>query len=145
MTSTGDTSDTTTDQAMTRSEERLDVSTRRRVIGRARLQKFVTTETVTVEVQVRREEVRLVHEPVDHAGDGTDAAGRHDSAAVAASAGEVVVVLHEERPVVTLEVVPVERARMVVETVTTTETASDEVRTEHIELEHDVDTRTAGG
>src|SRR3954468_14447161 len=52
-----DTSGPTTDQAMTRSEEQLNVGTQRVATGRARLRKYVTTEQQTVTVPVSREEV----------------------------------------------------------------------------------------
>lgn len=138
-----DVSGPSTDDAMTRSEERLVVSTERHVTGRARLRKFVTTEMVTVEVPVRREEVRLVEEPLSGtgvgAGQGVDAGEPYDGPPVDLGDGETVVVLHEERPVVTMETVPVEQVRLVTDTVTETRAVSGEVRTEHIEMDTDVD------
>jgi hypothetical protein len=74
-----DTSGPTTDEAMTRSEERLNVGTRTEETGRVRLRKYVVTENVTRTVPVRREE-----------------AEEHE------------VTLTEERPVVGKETVPVE-------------------------------------
>src|SRR3954454_19905962 len=59
-----DTSGPTTDDAMTRSEERLQVGTQSREAGRARLRKYVVTENVTQTVPVSREEVRLEREPI---------------------------------------------------------------------------------
>lgn len=53
-----DTSGPTTDDALTRSEERLRVGTEREAAGRVRLRKYVTTENVTKTVPVQREEVR---------------------------------------------------------------------------------------
>ena len=50
-----DTSGPTTDDAMTRSEERLQVGTEKREAGRARLRKHVVTEQETVTVPVTRE------------------------------------------------------------------------------------------
>ena len=47
-----DTSGPTTDDAMTRSEERLNVGTRSEEIGRARLRKYVVTENATETVPV---------------------------------------------------------------------------------------------
>ncbi|BCW38198.1 hypothetical protein StoSoilA2_42540 [Arthrobacter sp. StoSoilA2] len=46
------------EDAMTRSEERLNVGTERTAAGRARLRKYITTENVTTTVPVEREEVR---------------------------------------------------------------------------------------
>jgi hypothetical protein len=51
-----------TDDAMTRSEEELRVGTERREAGRARLRKYVVTETEQRTVPVRREEVRVQDE-----------------------------------------------------------------------------------
>jgi hypothetical protein len=62
-----DTSGPTTDDAMTRSEERLNVGTERQATGRARLRKYVTTENVTLSVPVQREEVRIEREPITDA------------------------------------------------------------------------------
>lgn len=59
-----DTSGPTTDDAMTRSEERLKVGTRQEEAGRARLRKYVVTENVTETVPVSREEVRVEREPI---------------------------------------------------------------------------------
>ena len=53
-----DTSGPTTDDAMTRSEEELEVGTAQRERGRARLRKYVTTEQQQLTVPVQREEVR---------------------------------------------------------------------------------------
>jgi stress response protein YsnF len=53
------------DTAMTRSEEELQVGTRRRVRGRARLKKYVVTEHVQRTIPVQREEVRVEYEPAE--------------------------------------------------------------------------------
>jgi stress response protein YsnF len=60
-----------TDDAMTRSEERLTVDTEREHVGTARLRKHVVTEEVQMTVPVRSEEVRLEREPItdDNRGD----------------------------------------------------------------------------
>jgi len=55
-----DVSGPTTDDAMTRSEEELWGGTETRERGRARLRKYVTTETQTVTVPVQREEEVVV-------------------------------------------------------------------------------------
>ncbi len=124
-----DTSGPSTDDAMTRSEERLNVGTRSQETGRARLRKYVTTEQQTVTVPVTREEVRIEREPitegnVDEAMSGPDI-----------SEEEHEVTLHEERPVVEKEAVPVERVRLAKEQVTDQETVTDEVRKEQIETD----------
>lgn len=130
-----DTSGPTTDDAMTRSEEQLHVGTENRETGRARLRKYVVTENVTQTVPVQREEVRVEREPITDA--NRDAA--FDGPAISEEEHEVT--LHEERPVVEKEAVPVERVRLDKETVTDEQTVTEEVRKEEIETEGDGDTR----
>ncbi|KGN32950.1 photosystem reaction center subunit H [Knoellia sinensis KCTC 19936] len=124
-----DTSGTTTDDAMTRSEERLNVGTERRESGKARLRKYVVTENVTKTVPVSREEVRVEREPITDANRDKAMAGNDITDA------EHEVTLHEERPTVEKEAVPVERVRMNTEKVTDQEPVSEEVRKEKIEAE----------
>jgi uncharacterized protein (TIGR02271 family) len=124
-----DTSGPTTDDAMTRSEERLNVGTEREATGRVRLRKYVTTENVTQTVPVQREEVRLEREPITDANRGAAQSGPD------ISEEEHEVVLHEERPVVEKETVPVERVRLGTETVTDEVTVNEEVRKERIETD----------
>jgi len=119
------------DDAMTRSEEELRVGTERREAGRARLRKYVVTETEQRTVPVRREEVRVEREPitegnVDQALDGPEI-----------SEDEHEVVLHEERPVVEKDVVAKERVRLTAEERTDDETVSEELRKERIETDGD--------
>ena len=128
-----DTSGPTTDDAMTRSEERLNVGVQRREAGRARLRKYVVTENVTQTVPVSHEEVRVEREPITDANIGSATAGP------AISDEEHEVVLHEERPVVEKEAVPVERVRLNTETVTEQATVNEEVRKEQIDTDVDVD------
>ena len=52
------------DDAMTRSEEELEVSRHRTEVGRARLRKWIETEYVNITVPIRRAKARLVIEPV---------------------------------------------------------------------------------
>jgi uncharacterized protein (TIGR02271 family) len=134
-----DTSGPNTDEAMTRSEEHLDVGTTTQAAGRARLRKYVTTENETVTVPVQRERAVLETEPVD--------ASNIDNATEgpAISEEEHEVVLNEERVVVDKVATPVERVRLGTETVTEQETVSEEVRKENIEVEGDVDKRNAPG
>ena len=118
---------------MTRSEERLNVGTQTREAGRARLRKYVVTENVTQTVPVQREEVRVEREPITDANVG-DATSGPDI-----SEEEHEVVLHEERPVVEKEAVPVERVRLDTETVTDEVTVSEDVRKEQIDTDVDAD------
>ena len=128
-----DTSGPTTDDAMTRSEEQLNVGTRSQEAGRARLRKYVVTENVTQTIPVSREEVRLEREPI------TDENLRAARSGPEISEEEHEVILHEERPVVEKEAVPVERLRLNTETVTEQETVSEDVRKEQIEADIDDD------
>ncbi|MCU1605617.1 MAG: protein of unknown function DUF2382-like protein, partial [Modestobacter sp.] len=117
-----DTSGPTTDEAMTRSEERVNVDTRAEEVGRARLRKYVVTENVTETVPVSREEARVEREPI------TDANVDDAMEGPAISEAEHEVTLHAERPVVDKEAVPVERVRLDTETVTDQEQVSETVR-----------------
>jgi uncharacterized protein (TIGR02271 family) len=118
-----------TDEAMTRSEEELDVGTARRETGRARLRKYVVTENVTQTVPVEREEVRIEREPITDANVGQATDGP------AISEEEHEVTLHADEPVVEKRAVPKERVRLDKETVTDEETVSEDVRKEQIEGE----------
>jgi uncharacterized protein (TIGR02271 family) len=130
--STGrDVSGRTTDDAMTRSEEELRVGTERREAGRARLRKYVVTETEQRTVPVRREEVRVEREPITEANAGQALDGPE------ISEDEHEVVLHEERPVVEKDVVAKERVRLSAEERTDEETVSEDLRKERIETDGD--------
>ena len=124
-----DTSGPTTDDAMTRSEEQLRVGTRTEETGKARLRKYVVTENVTQTVPVSREEVRVEREPI------TDANRSASEAGPSISEEEHEVTLRAERPVAEKEAVPVERVRLDKETVTDSETVSDDVRREEIDVD----------
>ena len=129
-----DTSGPTTDDAMTRSEEELQVGTTQRERGRVRLRKYVTTEQVTQTVPVQREELRVEREPITDA--NLDAA----TSGPAISEEEHEVTLHEETPVVEKRAVPKERVRLDTETVTEDRQVSEEVRKEQIEVDGDQST-----
>jgi uncharacterized protein (TIGR02271 family) len=128
-----DTSGPTTDDAMTLSEERVNVGVQRREAGRARLRKYVVTENVTQTVPVSHEEVRVEREPITDANIGNATSGP------AISEEEHEVILHEERPVVQKEAVPVERVRLDTETVTENVTVNEEVRKEQVDTDLDGD------
>ncbi|MEJ7628777.1 MAG: YsnF/AvaK domain-containing protein, partial [Nocardioidaceae bacterium] len=130
-----DRSETTTDgdDAMTRSEERVEVGTQSREAGRARLRKYVVTENVTETVPVRKEKAVLEREPV------TDANADEATSGADISEAEHDVVLHEERPVVQKTVEPVERVRLGTEEVQSEETVTEEVRKEQIETDGDIE------
>jgi uncharacterized protein (TIGR02271 family) len=130
-----DTSGPTTDQAMTRSEERLDVGTQRQEAGRVRLRKYVETEHVQTTVPIQRERAVVEREPITDA--NIDAA----TSGPEISEEEHEVVLHEEKPVVGTHAEPVERVRLGKEQRTDEETVSGEVRKERIETEGAIDNR----
>ena len=126
-----DTSGRNTDDAMTRSEERLRVGTERVQTGRARLRKYVVTENQTVTVPVTREEVRLEREPITDANRGAALDGPD------LSEEEHEIVLTEERPVVQKETVPVERVRLEKEAVAGEQQVTEDVRHEEIVTDDD--------
>jgi uncharacterized protein (TIGR02271 family) len=127
-----DTSGPNSDNAMTRSEERLHVGKESVPAGRARLRKYVVTENQTRTVPVSHEEVRLEREPITEANRGAALDGPD------ITEEEHEVTLNAERPVVQKETVPVERVRLGTETVTEEAQVNEDVRKEQIE-EPDVD------
>ena len=122
-----DTSGPTTDDAMTRSEERLRVGTEQREAGRARLRKHIVTENVSTTVPVSHEEVTLQREPITDANRG-DALSGGDL-----TEEEHEVTLTEQRAVVDKDVVPVERVQLGTETVTEHQQVEETVRKEQID------------
>lgn len=132
-----DTSGPNTDSAMTRSEERVRVMKEIVQTGRARLVKYVVTETKTFTVEVSREEVRLDFVPLAEA----------DQRVVSPDEvvpDDFVMVLSEERVDVTKRVVPVERVRLVKTMVTEQQQVSADLRKERIALDVDDGVKTRG-
>lgn len=117
------------DEAMTRSEEHLNVGTEQVESGHVRLRKYVVTEEQQVTIPVSHEEVRVERTPVT--GDVRAEIGEQEQD----------VVLHAEKPVVTKETVPVEQVRLATETVTEDQTVSGTIRKEQVELTRDDDRR----
>lgn len=114
-----------------RSEEQLTVSAAVRVTGGLRLQKYVVTETITQTVEVRRERLRVVELGVDDllvrgAVADVESFPLHDR--------EFEMILHEERVVVSTEVVPVERVRVRTRVVAASTPVTAAVRREQIDL-----------
>ncbi len=124
-----DTSGLTTDDAMTRSEERLQVGTQRTETGRARLRKRIVTEQVSTTVPVSHDEVVVEREPI------TEANMPKATDGPALSEEEHEVVLNAERPVVAKETVPVERVKLGTQTITEQQQVEETVRKEQIETE----------
>jgi uncharacterized protein (TIGR02271 family) len=118
--------------AMTRSEEELEVRTVRRERDRVRLRKYVVTEEVQRTIPVRREEIRIEEGPSPEretdAGSGQAEVSSDDE-----------IVLYEEVPVIETRVVPRERVRVVKDTHTDEAEVVEEVRKERIDLETDAD------
>ena len=130
--------------SMTRSEERLRVSTERVAATRVRLVKYVITEEVQITVPIRREEIRVEEVPIDAVDDeageslaGMESAyGQHsaDRPEWGQPTGGLPdeIILHTERPVVSVEVVPRERVRLRTELVQGQETVTGQVQREQI-------------
>jgi stress response protein YsnF len=152
------------DYVMVRSEEQLRAGTEIHETERVRIVKRIVTENVTVTVPVRREELHVERIPLDappaQTGQGNGNGNGHgngsgytyvdredavdptrggpDLYATVGSAfngDEYDIVLYQERPVVQMEIVPVERIHVLKEIVTHEETLSGEVRKEVIEAE----------
>lgn len=117
--------------SVVRHEERLNVGTQEREAGHARLRKYVVTDHETVDVPVEREEVTVERTPIN------DTNARVDNGTIGEE--EVDVTLHEERPVVQKEAVPVEEVGLNKQTVQETQRVEADVRKEQVDVETDVD------
>ena len=124
-----DTSGPTTDDAMTRSEEELQVGTQTRERGPGPAAQVRDHRAAAVTVPVQREEVRVEREPITDA--NLDAA----TSGPAISEEEHEVTLREEEVVVEKRAVPKERVRLDTETVTEERQVSEEVRKEQIQVD----------
>ena len=124
-----DTSGLTTDDAMTRSEERLQVGTQTVETGKARLRKRITSETVTETVPVTKQKATVTREPITDGNVGQALDGP------ALSEEEHEVVLTDTVPVVEKETVAVERVRLGTQTVQEQATVTEQVRKENIEMD----------
>jgi len=109
---------------LTRSEEELRVGKRQAEAGRVRLRKWVETEPVSQEVTLRRETAQVRREPIDRPANAGEIGER-----------EVDVTLTEEQPVVQKATVAKEQVSVTKGEDTRTETVSDDVRKERIEVE----------
>ena len=124
-----DTSGPTTDDAMTVSEERLDVEKERRAAGTARLRKHVVTDHVQTTVPVEREEVRVVREPITE---------RNADAAMSGpdiSEEEHEITLSEEQVRVEKDTVPRERVRLEKDAVVEQREVEADLRREEVDTE----------
>ncbi len=146
-------------EGMVRSEERLRVGTEQVAATRVRLVKYVVTEEVQITVPIRREEIRVEEVPIDAADngvgeslveDGHGAYGGAPTGTVAAGFGQgaglpAEIVLHTERPVVSVEVVPRERVRLRTELVQGQETVTGQVQREEIVVDQTAAPETTTG
>jgi len=111
---------------LTSYEEQLRVGTESVQSGAVRLHKYVTTDQVETSVPIRHEEVRVERLPAT----GTPVPGGHRFEEQA-----VEVTLHEERPTIAKETVPIETVRLGTEVRTDDRKIGDQVRRERIEIE----------
>jgi uncharacterized protein (TIGR02271 family) len=117
-----------TDESVTRSEEELQVGKHQTEAGRVRLRKWVETEPVALDVELRRETARVVREDLNQpVGRDTDAFTEE----------EVEVPLHAERAVAAKQTVAKERVGIQKDVDTRTETVQDELRKERVDVEGD--------
>lgn len=121
--------------AVTRSEEQLRVGVVRVPRERVRIRREVVSEDVTLTVTVQREVLRVDSEVLDEDTGSDTGSGTAGVDAATPAARSFEIVLRREEPVVSLRVVPVERVRVDVETVTEDVAVSDEVRREVVEVE----------
>ena len=113
---------------LVRSEEELQVGKREAEAGRARLRKWVETEPVEADVELRRETARVTREPIDQQVSGAELGEQ-----------EVEVPLRQEEAVVQKETVAKERIGLEKDVETGRETIADELRKERVEIEGDVE------
>lgn len=116
-------------EAMTRYEERLRVDTETVETGRVRLRKYVVTEQESTTVPLSHEEARIEREEIPESERRTMASGTEIGET------EQEFILHEERPVLRAEPVPVERVRINTEKVTEERTVHGEVRREQFDID----------
>jgi stress response protein YsnF len=134
------------DGSMVRSEEQLRVGTEQVAARRMRVVKYVVTEEVQISVPIRREEIRIEEVPLDaldtesgvvSEGEPLQARSATDGRAAGSLSDGLPedIVLHAERPVVTVEVVPVERVRLTTEIVAGQTSVSETVRREQVTVD----------
>jgi len=123
------------DLVVIRSEEQLRTTTETVVVRRLRLRKYIVTEERTITVQLRREEFRIEEVPADpavpagHEGADTHGAAEDDHG--------VTMVLYAERPLISTEVVPVERIHLSKYMVTDNQIVAATLGHEVVEQVHD--------
>ena len=119
--------------SVTRSEEELAVGKRETEAGRLRVHKWTETEQVDVPVEVRREKARVTTEEINEpTGDTIDHTAGEE---------ELEVTLREEQPVVEKQTIAKERIGIDKDVETETETVSDELRKERVDVDAPDDLR----
>ncbi len=114
--------------SISRHEEELQVGKRETEYGRVRLRKWVETEPVSEDVELRRETAFVERQPVNRPASGAELGEE-----------EVEVPLHREEPVVSKETMEKEQVTVHSEEETDQETVHGEVHREHVEIEEDAD------
>ena len=117
-----------TERSVTRKEEELQVGKRPVEAGRVRLRKWVETEPVEMDVQLRQETARVTRERIDQPASGHDFQDE-----------EVEVPLRGEEAMVQKQAVAKERIGVGKDVRTDSQTVSDEVRKERVEVEGDAE------
>jgi uncharacterized protein (TIGR02271 family) len=115
------------DQAMTRSEEEIRVGKQSVEAGSARLRKWVETEPVALDVELKREVAHVTRERIDQP------VGDHEF-----SEEQIDVPLHAEKAVVQKQTVAKERIGLEKDVQTEKQTVKDELKKERVEVEGDV-------
>jgi len=115
-------------EEVVRSEEELKVGKRPVEAGRARLRKWVETEQVEEDVELRRETAHVTREAINEPVSGVEI-----------GEDEVEISLHKEEAVVQKETVAKERVGLEKDVETDTETVSEELRKERVEVEGEVE------
>ena len=116
--------------AVTRHEEELHVGKRDVGAGRARVRKWVETEPVVEDVELRRERARVTREPVGQPASDAEIGDE-----------EIDVSLRGEEPVLQKETIAKERVGLEKDVETDRETVGGDVRKERVEVEGDVEER----
>ena len=111
-----------------RSEEELRTGVRRTARERVVVRTRVVTEDVTMTFQVRKQVIEIEREPLD------EAIAAAEGLSLERGPESVEVVLYEERPTVTIELVPVERIRITREVERRDEEVQAVLRREEVEL-----------
>ena len=115
------------DMDVVRSEEEMRVGKQQVQAGRARLHKWVETEPVQMDVELKRETARVTREPIDQPVSGAEIGEQ-----------EIEVPLSAEEAVVQKQTVAKERIGLDKDVEVENQVVSDELRKERVEVEGDV-------